>query len=63
MADGNDEPDPTGVQVEEDALERYYQRRLREIADDERPTRGRFVPAEELRRIADEHEGTRTIRP
>lgn len=50
---------PTGGE----ALERYYRRRLREIARAEHPSRGRFVPLEELRRVADEQERIRPSRP
>ena len=52
----NDQPD---LAVEEEALERYYRRRIREIDRDERPDGGRFIPIEEVRRVADEHESAR----
>lgn len=58
-ADGNEEDDRVDLAVEEEALERYYRQRIREIKRDERPEGGRFIPIEEVRRIADEHERAR----
>jgi hypothetical protein len=47
--DGNAE-DGVDLAVEEEALERYYRQRIKEIKRDERPAGGRFIPIEEVRR-------------
>jgi len=59
-ADGNPEDDLVDLAVEEEALERYYRQRIREIKRDERPAGGRFVPTDELRRIAGERKAAGT---
>jgi hypothetical protein len=58
-ADGNAEDNLVDVAVEEEALERYHRQRIKEIKGDERPRGGRFIPIEEVRRVADEHERAR----
>lgn len=58
-ADGNTQNDLIDHAVEEEALERYYRQRIREIKRDERPAGGRFISEDELRRIAREREETR----
>ena len=45
--------------VEEEALERYYRQRIKEITRDERPVGGMFIPVEEVRRVVDTYERTR----
>jgi hypothetical protein len=46
--------------VEEEALERYYRQRIREIKHDERPAGGRHIPIDELRQMAGEREEARS---
>lgn len=61
---GNTEDDGVDLAVEEEALERYYRRRIREVSEDDAPTRGTrgFVPVDDLRKLADEHPGVRPLR-
>ena len=44
------------VAVDEEALERYYRQRIKEITRDERPVKGMFIPVEEVRRVVDTYE-------
>ena len=53
---GNVQDDLIDLEVEEEALERYHRQRIREIKRDERPGGGRFIPMDELRRIAGEQQ-------
>jgi hypothetical protein len=59
-ADGNGQDGPIDLKVDEEALERYHRRRISEIKRDERPASGRFIPMDELKRIADEQQETRS---
>ena len=52
-ADGNARDDSADLSVDDEALERYHRRRIREINRDERPDGGTFIPIEEVRRAAD----------
>jgi len=64
-ADGNSKDDPIDLAVEEEALERYYRRRIREVNRDAAPDPGArgYVSLEELRRAADERTRDSALRP
>ena len=64
-ADGNTQDDLIDVAVEEEALERYHRRRIREVNRDAAPDPGArgYVPFDELRRIADERPRDSALRP
>ena len=64
-ADGNPQDELIDLAVEEEALERYYRRRIREVNRDAAPDPGArgYVPLEELRRIADERTRDSALRP
>jgi hypothetical protein len=42
-ADGNSKDDPIDLAVEEEALERYYRRRIREVNRDAAPDQARVA--------------------
>lgn len=52
--DGNTQDDPVDHAVEEEALERYYRRRIQEIQRDERRPGGSSWTLDEVKRIAGE---------
>ena len=63
-ADGNPQDELIDLAVEEEASERYYRRRIREVNRDAASTRcARLCALEELRRIADERTRDSALRP